>query len=183
MGAISCGFDSHLRHKIRPIVDTFIYYIYNLWMLERAKSTIGAVKGAIEIRIYEAQRYSDLTDSYPPIGIEKALLILRTLRPQELRNWIKVASSVNYGKSLLDEVFPKFDNPDDFHSSEDFIALNENPTQVLGWADYERMIKTGNDSGLIDNWIRTGFCRRADQRGISLEWSFFEFPKDKKQIR
>jgi hypothetical protein len=143
-------------------------------------NTIWAASEAIDLRL--SRKHGD-----DPLGIlnqmgdfEKFLLklddfstIIKTLNSKELRYWVTAVSSVNYGKHLLDEVFPRSENSDDYHSRNGIVYLNEHPVQVLGWEDYEVRKKQGIDEyGLEHEWISVGFEKRANERGIDLESSF-----------
>jgi len=110
---------------------------------------------------------------------EKIALVLNHLRSkQKMENLVLLFNSFNYGAHLLNSVFPKNDNPEQFHSTEFVVQLDERPKQVMGWKEYEEQIKNGVATGLSRDAILWGFNRQAEDRGISLEWSFFpEVPK------
>jgi hypothetical protein len=153
--------------------------------------SIKAVKEAVELRLSFGDKnglnvWNYL--SFPEkayINLHKLNIALQTLKPAELKTWVLAASSVNYGKSLLDEVFPKYENPDDYHSRSGITVLNEHPVQVLGYKEYwEKHQKGIKEFGLIDEYISLGFGRRAEERGIDLEWSFHgEVPKANDQTK
>jgi len=164
-------------------------YLYNPVIMKERSSKIAdsikAVKAAIDLKLSLGHEGSlDVWDylSFPAkmyTTLHKLSVVLRTLKPNELKVWFTAASSVNYGRSLLDEVFPRYENPDDYNSRRGVIVLNEHPVQVLGWKDYQERLQRGiAEHGLADEWIAYGFNRRAEERGIDLEWSFHgEVPK------
>ena len=96
--------------------------------------------------------------------------------PWNIKESVRRFSSYNYGRWVLDCVFPKSENPDDFHSTEGAVCLTDNPVQVLGWEDIDRLFEAGIEQGFNGDWIDIGFNRRADERRIDLEWHFFETP-------
>lgn len=143
-------------------------------------NTILAASEAIDLRL-SRKHQDDPLDILGHMGnLEKLLFklddfstILKTLNPKELRYWVKAVSSANYGRHLLDAVFPRSENPEDYHSRNGIVRLDEHPVQVLGWEDYEERKKQGVDEYSLDrDWITVGFGKRAEERGIDLEMSF-----------
>lgn len=64
------------------------------------------------IRKDEAGRENDRM----PLSLrEKAAFVLYHLAPERLKELMLEMSSVKYGRYVLNCVFPKFDNPQDFH--------------------------------------------------------------------
>ena len=151
-------------------------------MTESSKSKLGIIdeikfaSEAIDFTIEETNKSRRFNDRYPLWGIEKISFIVSKLRPKELKKLVNIFSSYNHGKYILDSVFPRNENPDDFHSNEFAVCSVDNPVQVLGWDDYESMITQGVEEGLSEDWITFGFEERAIERGINLEWYFFENP-------
>jgi hypothetical protein len=138
--------------------------------------TIEAAQTAVNFRLDFAKHA--LRDGPVPSDL---YLILDTLKPWKLKYWIKYASSVNFGKSLLDEVFPKYDNPEEYHSRGDIVCLDEHPVQVMGWKECDAKKKEAIVKYHLDrNAVEHGFWTRAEERGIDLEWSFFEKVPQKK---
>lgn len=107
---------------------------------------------------------------------EKVVMALKYLKPSKLRELMLIKSSVNHGAWVFDQAYPGYDNPDDFHSTEHVICLDENPIQVLGWDDCDELKQEGVDEGLRLHWIEYGFKERSIEKGIDLEWHFFHTP-------
>lgn len=114
--------------------------------------------------------------------LEKAVFILKSLKPSEARYLIHVYSSYNWGKHILTKVFPHSENPGEYHSRNGVVVLSEKPEQVLGWEDVKRLTKEGVKMGLDKDYIDLGFEREAERRGIDLEWSFFQNPPGKQSV-
>lgn len=113
-------------------------------------------------------------DKYPLSIPEKVGMVLKTfLSRKEYQQFLRRFNSLNYGIYLSYSVFPKFENPDEFHSRNGVVALNEHPVQVIGSREYEQRIEDGVKEGLDKRYIELGFDREAEKRGIDLEWSFF----------
>lgn len=105
--------------------------------------------------------------------IEKLAIVLDHIRSKpKMQELVNTYSSVQYGAHLLNSVFPKYENPDEFHSRNGVVMLEEHPTQVMGWDEYEAQIDEGVKMGLERRYIEFGFNKQADERGIDLEWSF-----------
>lgn len=105
------------------------------------------------------------------------LLLLSTLKPENLKRWTPWTSAFIYGASIFNETFPVFDNPDGFDSSGDVVNLIDKPIQKLGWEAMKQRKREGEDRGLDYQWIDFGFEWQAGQRGIDLEWHFHEQPE------
>lgn len=140
---------------------------------EKTVRTVEAAKAAIDLKI-KSKEHGEF--GYKLFLIEKMVLAFQTLRPKELRKWMNFASSYRHGAYILDQVFPKYENPEPFHSTVTMVDLSDNPVQVLGWNDVEELTKQGIEQGLNRNWIDLGFNIRAEERGIDLEGSFFATP-------
>ena len=113
---------------------------------------------------------------------EKAAYLLSLLKPAELREWIKILSSYKYGQWVFDSVFPRYDNPEEYHSTEYEICLDDNPIQVLGWQEEKELIQEGVKAGFKEDWINAGFVLRSRERGIDLDLHFAEFsPQENKK--
>lgn len=126
-----------------------------------------------EFKLRDQSRHEN--DDYPLNGFEKFQYIVSTLlSKEETRLLIQTYSSYNYGAHILNSVFPKSENPEDYHSRDGVVFITEHPVQVLGWDDEKRLIKEGIEQGLNEDYIRMGFELQAEERGIDLEWSFQE---------
>jgi hypothetical protein len=144
-------------------------------MRER-QSTYEFIKEAfiLEFQLTDHARYED--DRYPMSPYEKFRYVVSTLLSRRnLQELIHVYNSYRYGADLLDSVFPLKDNPDEFHSRNDIIMLDEHPVQALGWKEYDEIITKGMQLGLERAYIMIGFDAQAEKRGIDLEWSFQQF--------
>lgn len=151
-------------------------------------NTVEAAKAAIDLRLSLNEERFIIEKNWDGFGfweklfikLEDFSVVLDTLKPKEIKVWIRAVSSVNYGKSLLDEVFPRIENPDEYHSRNGEVRLDEHPVQVLGWEDYKERKERGvKDHNLDRNWIEFGFNKRAGERGIDLEWHFhYKVPGD-----
>jgi len=140
---------------------------------------VGFVKEAFNFAIDEINKSRCNSDRYPFSNFEKLFWILSHLPPKKLAEVIRRYSSFNHGRWILNQVFPRHKNSDDFHSTGSTICLTDNPIQVLGWQDMEDLIQQGvNEKKLNKDWIRFGFHDEAEQRGIDLEWHFFEYPRN-----
>ncbi len=142
------------------------------------RETIGMTKGAIRFALEQRERalYNNDMFMFP---WERAAFLVSILKPAELRRRINIYSSFLYGCSIFDQVFPKYDNPDPFHSTEAAVCLDDNPIQVMGWAEQEELVQQGVKEGFQEDWIIVGFEERAGERGIDLEWHFSEHPTEK----
>ena len=152
-------------------------------MTEKKASLPETIRFAKEAVVFVTRKTSsarEFNGEYPLIGLEKFFFILDKLRPKELKQVLLIYSSHNYGQFILDSVFPKFDNPEPFHSTEFVVDLSDQVVQVLGWQEQKQMVNDGVKEGLIRGWIDAGFEDRATERGIDLEWHFFEFPRQPK---
>jgi hypothetical protein len=155
-------------------------------MVERKASlweTLRTVKEAVSFALDQKEKadYRDDTFMFP---WEKWAYAISILRPAELREWINILSSYHYGQWVFDSVFPKFDNPEDYHSTEFEICLTDNPIQVLGWAEKDELVQKGMDEGFQEDWINVGFILRSYERGIDIEWHFAEFvPQESKVLK
>ena len=148
-------------------------------MKETLFATITAIQDAVRFRLdWENRRRVEWGVEGPLIGFEKVFEAIKTLNPQILKRWIHITSSFNHGKWILDQTFPRSENPQDYSSSDAGIALHKNYVQVLGWDDKKQMVAAGASMGLDEMWIDIGFERRARERGIDLEWVFFETPRN-----
>ncbi len=105
---------------------------------------------------------------------KKIEFVVDHLRSKDkMRELVLKYSAFNYGAHLLNSVFPKYDNPEEFHSKDGIVCLDEHPVQVMGWKEYEEQIELGVSSmGLDRNYIIWGFNQQAEERGIDLEWHF-----------
>ncbi len=151
-------------------------------MTERKAGIIDTIKFAKEtfdFTIEQANEGRYFYDRYPLSGLEKIFWIISHLKPERLKELIHEYSSYNYGWYIFDVVFPRFKNPEDFHSTEFEICLTDNPVQVLGWKETEELVQQGvAEEGLDEDWINIGFEKRALERGIDLEWHFFSEPRN-----
>lgn len=147
-----------------------------------SKETVTIIKQALELAIKSKNESRYEWEELPPLsGPEKVSFALSTLRPDKLKLWINRASSVNWGKNILARIFPKSENPEDYHSGDGVIRLDEHPVQVLGWEDKDRMVKEGVSLGLSEGWIDRGFESEARRKGLDLEFHFFAHPPIIKQ--
>jgi len=138
-------------------------------------SQIRFIKEAFQFEFNQRDHGRYKNDRYPISIIEKILSVAETfLSKKKLKELIQMYSSCNYGVHLLNSVFPKIENPDGFHSQNGEVYLNEHPVQVMGWKKYDELIEEGVKSGLNKDYIIFGFEMQAENRGIDLEWHFFE---------
>ena len=148
--------------------------IFNSVLLT-AKLATEAIKMELD-RMDAAQLEND---RYPLNIFEKFAYVISQLHPDRLKELIVIMKSLEYGGYILNCVFPKYDNPEEFHSRDGKVYFGEHPVQVLGWKEEEDLIEEGIQSGLLREWVEAGLWRQAEVRGIDLEWSFFEFPPSK----
>jgi hypothetical protein len=143
-------------------------------------SSISFIKDAFRFKIQQRNPARYEGDMYPMSGSEILQLIVTTvLSKEKMKQLICNYSSYNYGTHLLTSVFPKADNPDEFHSRNGVIRLDEHPLQAMGWKEYEQLIEDGVKMGLDESYISRGFEEQARKRGIDLEWAFFaEVPQE-----
>jgi hypothetical protein len=123
------------------------------------------LKGESEAREFNQMNPMTIFDS---IGY----IAKHILSKEQMKQLVLAFSSANYGAHLLNSVFPAVENPDEFHSRNDVVFLDEHPIQVLGYEEYEKQIQKGVELGLRRDFILMGFNRQAEARGIDLEWSF-----------
>lgn len=142
---------------------------------------VSIIKEAIKFDLEMQNEALVFNNRMPLFGIDKWFYVLKSLKPKELKRLIRNISSVNYGRHILTSVFPKYENPEEFHSTEVEICVSEHPTQVLGSDDEERMIQEGVNMGFERVYIEWGFNNEAVRRGIDLEWSFFEKPPNSQE--
>lgn len=144
--------------------------------LEIIKNTVAAAKEATKFRMawVEEVRYASDKSALNLIG--KIRITCSTMLPWQLIKWSRMASSVNHGRWILNATFPASDNPEPFNSTPDMIVLNEIPIQVLGWEDVKHLKAQGVEEGLDRDLIDIGFNRRAEERGIDLEFFFHHTP-------
>jgi hypothetical protein len=144
-----------------------------MFSIEVFANTVKAAREAIQFRIERKQRGF----FYFPLEFhEKLAVVLSTLPPRELRKWILIHSSYQYGSYIFDQAFPAFANPEQFNSTPLEIDLSDRPVQVLGWKEVKALKQEGVSTGLNRDWIDIGFNKRAENRGIDLEWHFFAEP-------
>lgn len=146
-------------------------------MIERRASlreTLGVAKEAVSFALDQREKAMFNNDMFM-FPWEKAAYFLSLFRPAELRRWIKILSSYKYGQWVFDSVFPRYENPEDYHSTEYEICLDDNPVQVLGWQEQKELFQQGVEQGLKEDWINAGFILRSRERGIDLDCHFFEF--------
>jgi len=141
-------------------------------IFEIFKTTFTATKQAVRFRIQQEEESNAFNDRLPLSRPERILIGVSTLYPPVLKSWIIATSSYNFGSSILDQVFPRFENLQEFHSTESELDLNDHPVQVLGGNEVDDLKKEGINNGLNGNWIDIGFENRAIKRGIDLEWHF-----------
>lgn len=139
--------------------------------------TMKFAKEAIELVTRKTNEGRRFNDNYQLGGIEKIIFTLSQLKSKEFKQVLLIYSSYNHGRFILDSVFPKYDNPEPFHSTKYEVDLSDRPIQVLGWAEQSQMKKDGIEEGLIKEWIDVGFYDRAEERGIDLESHFAEFSR------
>jgi hypothetical protein len=133
------------------------------------------IKEAFQFRFKRIDSGRFENDRYPMSSFEKIKLIVLTLvSKRKTEELIQMYSSYNYGVYLLNSVFPKIDNPDEFHSRDGVVCLEEHPIQAMGWKEHDELIEKGVQSGLNEDYIIIGFETEAERRGIDLEWAFFE---------
>jgi hypothetical protein len=140
------------------------------------KSSIKFVFEAFQFLMEQENKSRYFNDRLPMWGPETAKFIIENLKPEAFRDVIAVYSSFNYGKYILDTIFPRYENPEDYHSRDGVVRLDEHPIQVLGWDDYDQMVQEGLKNGLIEDWIDRGLEHQARERGIDPEWHFFADP-------
>lgn len=90
---------------------------------------------AVDFRLKIVDEQKHFNDRYPLMAPVKYALMIDTLKLRTLREWMRRLSSARYGEHLFDRVFPKSENPKEYHSCEGMIALDESPVQVLGWEE------------------------------------------------
>ena len=148
-------------------------------MVERKASlgtSFNAAREVIRFALEREEKRRYFNDYWPMFIWEKLAFIASKLRPQELKKLVRILSSVNHGGYILDSVFPRYKNPEDYNSRGDCICLSDKPVQVLGWKEMEELVQQGVEEGLLKDWVDVGFCERAEERGINLEWHFSEHP-------
>lgn len=148
-------------------------------MSQEKASLLETISIAVKATRYAMARYDDAGwgNDRPPMDlIEKVAFLATNLRPDWLRQQVQILSSENYGRHVLEQVFPRYDNPEDFHSTEWEIRLDEHPVQVLGWAEQQQLVQEGVEMGLDEMWIDRGFVLQSGERGIDLEWHFYQHP-------
>jgi len=147
-------------------------------------SSLPFISKAFQFEFEQRNRGRYENDRYPLSALEKLRLVVSTLvSKQDTHELLKMYSSFNYGTYLLNSVFPKYDNPEDYHSTALEVCLSEHPVQVMGWKEYEEKITEGVKSGLNRDYIRFGFDTQAERRGIDLEWSFHgEVPQNRSKV-
>lgn len=146
-------------------------------MVERRtslKETLSVAKEAVRFALDQREEAMFNNDMFM-FPWEKAAYLLSLLKPAELRKWIKILSSYKHGQWVFDSVFPRYDNPEDYHSTEFEICRDDNPVQVLGWKEQKELFQQGIDQGFKEDWINAGFVLRSRERGIDLEWHFAQF--------
>ncbi|KKQ55890.1 MAG: hypothetical protein US75_C0012G0033 [Candidatus Woesebacteria bacterium GW2011_GWC1_38_13] len=111
---------------------------------------------------------------------EKISLLAQSLKPAKAKELIRNYSSFNWGRHILTLTFPKAENPEEYHSRNGVVCINESPVQMLGWDDLKRLTEEGIEKGLDKDYIDRGFEIEAERRGIDLEWSFFDTPPPRK---
>ena len=124
----------------------------------------------MELRRFDESRREN--DRWPLTIREKAAFIVYHLKPDKLKEIMREMSSVKYGRHILNCVFPKFDNPDEYHSRSGVVYLDEHPVQVMGWEEQKKLVQEGVDMGLLEDWIEIGFEQQAERRGIDIEFHF-----------
>ncbi len=143
---------------------------------ERKINTLSYLGEAVKFDIELNNRLRYENDYYPMSFLEKILFTLKSLSPKEARILIRNYASFSWGRHILTQVFPKEENPEEYHSRGGVVCLNEHPRQVLGWEDVKRLKKEGVKKALDSVYIDLGFEKEAENTGIDLEWSFFETP-------
>jgi hypothetical protein len=143
-------------------------------MQERGEiSSIKFLKEAFNFKFNRINNTRIEDDDFPLSIIEKVDYIIKTLASKEkTTRLINLFSAINYGADILNAVFPKYDNPEEYHSTDTTVRLDEHPVQVMGWSEYEELIAKGVEDGLDRDEIIGGFFLKAKQRGINLEHSF-----------
>lgn len=156
-------------------------------MFELLKNSFRAAKEALEFRLaYERQEGDLLGESSSPPELRgmffqaKMLIVADTLCPPHLKQWVKIASSVKFGRYLLQQTFPRDLNPNDYHSTQFEVDLTEHPVQELSWDDINSRKAIGRSQGLDPDWIDYGFEDQAETRGIDPEFHLFQNPPTKK---
>lgn len=151
-----------------------------IWRVEKERAslfqTLSIIRDAINFEVERQNRALYEGDRVPLSGLEKLSFILSTLKPEELKRVINVISSVNFGRHILTNVFPKSENPEEYHSRNGEVCLSEHPVQVLGWKEKKHLVQEGVKLGFDEDWIVYGFEDEAERRGIDLEWHFAEEP-------
>jgi hypothetical protein len=138
-------------------------------------SAFHFIKEAFQCEFDQRNRGRYENDRYPMSAFEKFRYVVSTLLSKgDMQELIRVYSSYNYGVHLLNSVFPKLENPEEFHSRDGYVRLDEHPTQVMGWKEHDEIIDEGVKQGFDRDYINLGFELQAEKRGIDLEWSFFE---------
>ena len=151
-------------------------------MKERGEKTpIKFFNDAFKFKFDRIDKGRMESDNFPLTIFEKVDYIIRTFASKEkTKRLINLFSAINYGADILNIVFPKYDNPTEFHSTDTAVRLDEHPIQVIGWKEYKDLISKGVEAGLDRYEIIGGFSLKAEQRGINLEHSFHsEVPQGK----
>lgn len=144
--------------------------------LETIKNTVVAVREATKFRLAWVEEVRYELDEPALNLIDKIRITCSTMLPRQVRKWSRMVSSVNHGRWILDATFPASDNPEPFSSTPEMIVLNERPVQKLGWEDVNHLKAQGVEEGLDRDLIDIGFNRRAEERGIDLEFFFYHIP-------
>ena len=150
-------------------------------MKERKADGLSPVKyffEAFNFEVREINRARWENDRWQMTSFEKLLLLVRTLKPSETKELICNYASYEWGRNILTQVFPKAENPDEYHSRNGVVCVSESPIQVLGWQEFDDLKDEGVGNGLKRDYIDLGFNNEAENRGIDLEWSFFEKPRN-----
>lgn len=151
--------------------------------LDIAKNSLMAVAQAVKWGVEREDAGRGWDEGVPYLtGAEKAIVALGCLWPTKLRWLVREVSALNWGENIFDKTFPKELNPGQFHSNETTVDLNRNPVQAMGWDDKKRMVNEGVSAGLDKDLIEYGFERRADRRGIDLEFFFWSEVPVKKDV-
>lgn len=144
--------------------------------------TLQFIKDAFALEFQTRDEGRMFYDRYPLTFIEKLVIVLDHLRSKpKMEQLVNAYSSVQYGAHLLNSVFPKHENPDEFHSRNGIVMLEEHPAQVMGWDEYKAQIDEGVKMGLDQRYIEFGFEEQAGERGIDLEWSFHAIIPDSRE--
>lgn len=136
------------------------------------RETLAAVKRAVNLSVQEADRWAWTHDKFL-LPWEKAWIVLTTLWPPNLRECINILSSLEYGRHIFSQAFPRSENSNDYNSRKGVVYLDEHPIQVLGWEDVDKLVKEAVDEGFQEEWVRVGFDEEAERRGIDPDFHFF----------